>query len=154
MELVLISKMNNYQKYIFKSRYARYLDDAERREEWPETVARYISFFKEKTEDKKLPFDVVPWDKLEEAILNMDGMPSMRCLMTAGPALERDNVAGYNCAYVAIDHPRCFDEIMYILMCGTGVGFSVERQYINKLPEIANDFKRDDDIELIVSDSK
>jgi len=125
-----------YQAYIHASRYARYLPDQRRRETWEETVDRYINFFKAKFPRTK----GIPWDELRTGILTLDVMPSMRCMMTAGPALERDNVAGYNCAYVAVDNPRVFDEIMYILLCGTGVGFSVERQYIAKLPEVAEEF--------------
>lgn len=140
--------MDNYQEYIYKSRYARYLPDENRREEWPETVDRYINFFRFKIKNESLP-----WDELRMAISTMEVMPSMRALMTAGPALERDNVAGYNCAYMAIDNVRAFDELMYILMCGTGVGFSVERQYITKLPEISDDF-RDSDTVVKVGDSK
>jgi ribonucleoside-triphosphate reductase len=123
------------QEYIYKSRYARYVKDEGRRENWPETVDRYIQFYKEHTGSRK-----VPWELLREGITSLDIMPSMRSLMTAGPALARDNVAGYNCAYVAVDSIRVFDEIMYVLMCGTGVGFSVERQYIAKLPEVAEEF--------------
>jgi ribonucleoside-triphosphate reductase (thioredoxin) len=137
-----------YQEYIHKSRYARYRDDLGRRENWDETVDRYIDFFKGRVTSNK-----VPWSELREAIINLDVMPSMRCLMTAGPALERDHVAGYNCSYVPVDHPRVFDEIMYILLCGTGVGFSVERQYINKLPEVAEEFN-DVETEIHVRDSK
>jgi ribonucleoside-triphosphate reductase (thioredoxin) len=137
-----------YQEYIHKSRYARYRDDLGRRENWDETVDRYIDFFKGRVTSNK-----VPWSELREAIVNLDVMPSMRCLMTAGPALERDHVAGYNCSYVPVDHPRVFDEIMYILLCGTGVGFSVERQYINKLPEVAEEFN-DVETEIHVRDSK
>ena len=140
--------MDPYQQYIFKSRYARYKPELNRREEWPETVRRYISFFETKHPDAGIPFA-----RLEKAITNMEVMPSMRALMTAGPALDRDNVAGYNCAYVAVDNQRVFDEIMYILMCGTGVGFSVERQYINKLPEVAEEFHECDTI-IKVRDSK
>jgi len=91
--------------------------------------------------------------KCEEAILNLEVMPSMRCLMTAGPALERDNVAGYNCSYVAVDNIRVFDEIMYILLCGTGVGFSVERQFINQLPEVPNELQETSTV-IRVRDSK
>jgi ribonucleoside-triphosphate reductase len=138
-----------YQEYIAKSRYARYLDEAGRRETWDETVDRYISFFQAKFPETK----GIPWRELRDAILNLEVMPSMRCLMTAGPALDRDNVAGYNCSYVAVDHPRVFDEVMYILLCGTGVGFSVERQYINKLPEVAEEFHESDTI-IHVRDSK
>lgn len=140
-----------YQEYIHRSRYARYIDSEQRRETWPETVDRYLGFFKEKFPRTKT--HQIPWDELREAILNLEVMPSMRCLMTAGPALERDNVAGYNCSYVAVDHPRVFDEIMYILLCGTGVGFSVERQNIAKLPEVAEEFN-DCDTVIHVRDSK
>ena len=97
--------MDNYSKYIFKSRYARYLEDENRRERWDETVDRYITFFKERN-----PKADIPWDDLRNAIYNFEVMPSMRALMTAGPALARDNVAGYNCSYVAVDNQRCFDE--------------------------------------------
>jgi ribonucleoside-diphosphate reductase alpha chain len=140
--------MTPYQQYIYKSRYARYLSDEKRREEWPETVARYINFFRDRNQTAK-----IPWAKLEKAILNFEIMPSMRCLMTAGKALERDNVSGYNCAYTPIDHIKAFDEILYILMCGTGMGFSVERQYISKLPEIAEEFHETETI-IVVRDSK
>ena len=138
--------MDLYQQYIHKSRYARYLPDENRRETWPETVARYVEFFREKIDDKTAA-------KLEAAILNMDVMPSMRAVMTAGPALERDNVAGFNCSYLPIDHPRAFDEMMYILMCGTGVGYSVEKQYTDKLPEVAEEFHETDTV-LNIADSK
>ena len=123
------------QEYVYKSRYARYDKIAGRRELWEETVARYIDFYKEHTGSRK-----VPWELLRQGITNLEVMPSMRSLMTCGPALARDNVAGYNCAFLAMDNIRCFDETMYILMCGTGVGFSVERQHIAKLPEIAEEF--------------
>jgi ribonucleoside-triphosphate reductase len=140
--------MTPYEQFIFVSRYARYVPALGRRETWNECIDRYICFFKDKFPDTK-----VPWTKLFNAIQDRDVMPSMRALMTAGPALTRDNVAGYNCAYLAIDNLRCFDEIMYILMCGTGVGFSVERQYINKLPEVAEEF-HDVDTTIKVRDSK
>jgi ribonucleoside-diphosphate reductase alpha chain len=120
-----------------------------RREEWPETVDRYLGFFKGKFPGTK----AVPWKELREAILALDVMPSMRCLMTAGEALDKDNVSGYNCAYVAVDNPKVFDEIMYILMCGTGVGYSVERQFINKLPEVAETMHTNETI-IVVADSK
>lgn len=138
--------MDLYQEYIHKSRYARYLPDKQRRETWPETVARYIEFFRDKLDDKTAA-------KLEAAILNMDVMPSMRCLMTAGEALERDNVAGFNCSYLPIDSPRAFDEMMYILMCGTGVGYSVETRYTEKLPEVAEEF-HETDTTISIADSK
>ena len=122
--------MNDYQTYIAMSRYARWREDLNRRETWEETVTRYCDFWKERYPT------LFPYDRIHSAILNLEVMPSMRCLMSAGKALDRDEIAGYNCSYVVIDHPRTFDEILYILMCGTGVGFSVERQYINKLPSI------------------
>ena len=138
--------MDQYQQYIHKSRYARYLDDENRRETWEETVMRYISFWGNElnTEDR---------GELYTAILNMEVMPSMRCMMTAGPALARDNVAGFNCSYLPIDSPRSFDELMYILLNGTGVGFSVERDYVNQLPEVADTFP-DTESTIVVSDSK
>lgn len=117
------------QDYVHKSRYARWIDTKQRRENWEETVRRYVDYFASK-------FPHYPTEKVYQAILNLESMPSMRALMTAGPALDRDPMAGFNCAFVAIDHPRAFDEILYTLMCGTGMGFSVERQFIAKLPVI------------------
>ena len=135
------------QKYIHKSRYARYLEKEKRRESWEETVGRYCDYFKEKFPEK------FPYKLIYDAIVNMEVMPSMRALMTAGKALDRDNVAGFNCSYVAVDDIRCFDEIFYILMCGTGVGFSVERQYVYSLPTIAEEFYNTDTT-VKVADSK
>src|SRR4029453_10172693 len=109
------------QEYVFKSRYARWLDKERRRENWDETVLRYADYF-----DSKFPG--YPRLDVYEAIRDLRVMPSMRALMTAGPALERDPMAGFNCSFIAVDDVRAFDEILYILMCGTGVGFSVERQ--------------------------
>lgn len=140
--------MDDYQSFIHKSRYARYLEGEGRRETWEETVGRYIEFWRDRTDG--LDADL---DEAKEAILNLEVMPSMRCLMTAGPALQRDHIAGYNCAYLPIDHPRAFDEILFILMCGTGVGFSVERQYTNKLPEVADELHQSDTT-IVVRDSK
>jgi ribonucleoside-triphosphate reductase (thioredoxin) len=117
------------QEYVHKSRYAKWLDKAKRREHWPETVRRYVDYFGGK-------FPHYPTEEIYESIVNLETMPSMRALMTAGPALERDPMAGFNCSFVAIDDVRAFDEILYILMCGTGVGFSVERQFVTKLPII------------------
>ena len=128
--------MNNYlptdySAFIATSRYARWLDKEKRRETWPETVSRYIKNVVEtKTEYREIIGEI------ENAILSLEIMPSMRALMTAGPALDRDNTAGYNCSYLPVDDPKSFDEAMFILLCGTGVGFSVERQYISKLPEV------------------
>lgn len=138
-----------YQEFIHISRYARYREDLKRRETWDETVDRYLEFFKKKTESNSK----IPWSGLRGAILGLEVMPSMRCLMTAGPALEKDNVAGYNCSYIAIDSPKAFDEIMYILMCGTGVGFSVESRYVNKLPEVPDEIF-DTDTTIVFRDSK
>ena len=140
--------MDNYQKFIAASRYARWQDDEGRRETWEETVDRYIGFFVGRGQ-----LDATTAAELREAIVNLDVMPSMRALMTAGKALDRDNVAGFNCSYLPIDHPRAFDELMYILMCGTGVGFSVERQYINKLPEVAEEMFPTETV-IKVADSK
>src|SRR6056300_865781 len=139
--------MDAYQQYIDKSRYARYLPEEKRRETWEETVARYVNYFANK-------FDIEDsYDEILTAIDDLDVMPSMRALMTAGEALERDNVAGFNCSYLPIDHPKAFDELMYILLCGTGVGFSVERQYVQKLPEVAETFHATDTV-INVADSK
>lgn len=137
--------MDQYQHFIALSRYARWRQEDQRRETWEETVQRYIDFFQERTGEDL--------SEAREAITQLDVMPSMRALMTAGKALDRDNVAGFNCSYLPIDHPRAFDELMYILMCGTGVGFSVERQYINELPEVAHEFTNTD-TEIVVRDSK
>ena len=142
--------MSVYEDYIFKSRYARYLPELQRRETWEETIDRYLAFFHPQIEKT----GVVGLEKrLRTSLLNKEVMPSMRALMTAGPALERDNVAGFNCSYLSIDHQRSFDELMYILMCGTGVGFSVERQYINMLPEVAEDFHETSTV-IDIADSK
>ena len=140
--------MDQYQQFIHKSRYARWLPEEGRRETWEETVTRYVDFFKERGQLKGKDYNL-----LKEAILHLDVMPSMRCMMTAGPALAKDNVAGFNCSYLHIDSPRSFDELMYVLMCGTGVGFSVERNFINKLPVVAETFHKTDSV-IVVSDSK
>lgn len=143
-----------YQSVIFKSRYARWREDLGRREDWPETISRYFDFFQEHLLNKtgfKLKKDLR--SELESYVLSLKVMPSMRCLMTAGPALERCNVAGYNCSYLPIDHPRAFDEILYALMCGTGVGFSVEHKDIDKLPVINEHFEQSSTI-IVVDDSK
>jgi ribonucleoside-diphosphate reductase alpha chain len=145
--------MDVYQQFIFLSRYSRWLETENRRESWPETVGRYFDFFTDHLNTKH-HFDVsTVRNQLEEAVLNLEVMPSMRALMTAGPALERDNIAGYNCSFLPIDRTTAFDEILYILMNGTGVGFSVERQFVSKLPEIADDFFPTDTT-IVVSDSK
>lgn len=140
--------MDQYQQFIHKSRYARWIPELNRRETWAETVQRYVGFW----EDRGQIDDKVS-KKLYKAIHDMDVMPSMRCMMTAGVALDKDNVAGFNCSYLAIDSPRSFDELMYVLMCGTGVGFSVERNFITKLPVVAETFHKTDSV-IVVSDSK
>jgi len=140
--------MNQYQEFIHKSRYARWLPEAGRRETWEETVQRYVDFWLNRKQITK-----AEGKKMFNAIYNLEVMPSMRCLMTAGAALDKDNVAGFNCSYLHIDSPRSFDELMYVLMCGTGVGFSVERNYINKLPVVAETFHATDTT-IVVSDSK
>jgi ribonucleoside-triphosphate reductase len=138
--------MDAYQQYIHKSRYARYLPEEQRRESWEETVKRYVDYWGEKLSEKE-------HKEVFKAIHDLEVMPSMRALMTAGEALDRDNVAGFNCSYLPIDHPKSFDEMMYVLMCGTGVGFSVERQYVQKLPEVAETFHETDTV-INVADSK
>jgi ribonucleoside-diphosphate reductase alpha chain len=140
--------MDQYQQFIHKSRYARWLPEQKRRETWEETVNRYVSFWVDRGQ-----IDQKTSAKMFDAIHNMDVMPSMRCMMTAGEALDKDNVAGFNCSYLAIDSPRSFDELMYVLMCGTGVGFSVERNFITKLPVIAETFHKTDSV-IVVADSK
>ncbi len=133
----MTTTMTPYQEYIGKSRYSRYLDDKGRREHWPETVARYFDFMTKHLQDKhNYTLSTAMRDQLQTAVTNLEVMPSMRSIMTAGDALERQNVAGYNCSYLPIDDPKAFDEAMYILLCGTGVGFSVEQKYVSKLPEI------------------
>ena len=120
-----------YQQFIHKSRYARWLESEGRRETWAETVDRYLDFMCDRH-----PVDPATHERLRDAIIRCEVMPSMRAMMSAGPALARDNMCGYNCTYTAVDSPRKFSEILYILMCGTGVGFSCERQFVNKLPVV------------------
>ena len=143
----------DYQSFIHKSRYARWLDEESRREAWDETVDRYMNNVVEPVVDSgasEADFNVA--HDIEQAILSLEVMPSMRAMMTAGKALERDNTAGYNCSYLPVDDPKSFDEAMFILLCGTGVGFSVERQFISKLPEVPELF--DSETTVVVKDSK
>ena len=142
-----MSLPTDYQNFIAVSRYARWLDEENRRETWDETVQRYVDYMAEKVKGS------LPKGDIYNAIYNLEVMPSMRALMTAGPALERDNTAGYNCSYLPVDDPKAFDEAMYILLCGTGVGFSVERQYISRLPDIPEDMEECDTV-IEVVDSK
>ena len=139
--------MNQYQQYIALSRYARWIPELNRRETWKETVDRYMT----NVVSDKVSKDT--YKQLEDAIYNLNVMPSMRAMMTAGAAMERDNTCAYNCSYLAVDDPKCFDEAMFILLCGTGVGFSVERQYISKLPEVPDELYKSDTT-IVVSDSK
>ena len=136
----------DYQTFIATSRYARWLEDEGRRETWGETVGRYMTNI------------VSPWltptieKEICDAILSLEVMPSMRSLMTAGKSSARDNTCMYNCSYLPVDDPKSFDEAMFILLCGTGVGFSVERQFITKLPEVPSLF--DSDTTVVIKDSK
>ena len=143
-----------YQSFIHLSRYSRWQPELGRRETWSETVGRYFDFFTEHLQ-QQCDFTLEDKDRkrLEEAVLTLNTMPSMRCLMTAGEALKRENIAGYNCSYIAVDSPRAFDEILYILMNGTGVGFSVERQDVAKLPSVADEL-HPTDTTIVVPDSK
>ena len=144
----------DYQNFIALSRYARWKEDEQRRETWPETVSRYFDYMHSFLYKKhNYVMDDILRAELEEAVLNQDIMPSMRALMTAGPALDRCHVGGYNCSYVPVDNPRAFDETMYILMCGTGVGFSVERHNVEKLP-IVNEEMNETDTLIKVGDSR
>ena len=146
--------MNLYQTFIAKSRYCRYLPEQKRREHWPETVARYFDFMQEhlrKQHSYTLTQELR--SELESAVTSLSIMPSMRALMTSGVALDRSHVAGYNCAYLTVDDVKAFDEAMYILLCGTGVGFSVERQDVSKLPEIPDTLFQSK-TNVMVSDSK
>jgi len=140
---------NEYQNFIALSRYARWLPTDKRRERWGETVDRVVDYWTDKSPEQLADTR----DEVRDAIFNLEVMPSMRTLLTAGPALDRDNVAGYNCSYLAINRPRAFDELLYVLMCGTGVGFSVERQYVSQLPEVAEQFHKTDTV-IVVGDSK
>ena len=143
-----------YQDFIHLSRYSRWLPEENRRETWEETVSRYFDFFEDHLSTKHdYKVSTKQRKELEEAVLNLEIMPSMRALMTAGEALKRDNVAGYNCSYVAVNRLRAFDEILYVLMCGTGVGFSVERAEVDQLPMIAEEF-HETDTTIVVADSK
>jgi len=145
---------NPYENFIALSRYAKWVEAEGRRETWGETVDRYFSFM---INHLKTNHNYIPNEKLvaelKEFVFERNVMPSMRSVMTSGAALERDNVAGYNCAFLPVDSPRSFDETMYVLMCGTGVGFSVEYKYINKLPPIPEKLEKSDTV-IVVEDSK
>ena len=143
----VISLPTDYQAFIHTSRYARWLEKENRRESWNETVERYMDHV-----IRPVIGDDTYVNEIRDAILNLEVMPSMRAMMTAGAALDRDNTAGYNCSYLPVDDPKSFDEAMFILLCGTGVGFSVERQFISKLPEVPTLYESDTTI--VVRDSK
>ena len=148
----------DYQTFIHLSRYSRWLEEDNRRETWEETISRLVNYFKYHIENNLEIFfkeeDSDIWKELYRSISSLEVMPSMRAMMAAGPALARENIAGYNCSYLPVDSPRSFDECLYILMNGTGVGFSVERQYITKLPTVPDvEFEHTDDV-ISVVDSK
>jgi ribonucleoside-triphosphate reductase len=145
------SLVDPYRNFIAVSRYARWREDENRRETWSETVDRYTEFMGDYI-DKNFDYKV-DREEIRSSILNHEVMPSMRSLMTAGPALERDHVAGYNCSFIAVDSPRAFDEAMYVLMCGTGVGFSVENEYVSQLPVVNEHFENSGTV-LSIGDSK
>lgn len=140
--------MDSYQQYIAISKYARFIESEGRRETWEESVDRYINYFSE-----KFPIAESELKEASKYIKELGVVPSMRAIMTAGPALDRDNIAGYNCSYLAVDDPKAFDETLYVLMCGTGVGYSVEREFVEKLPEIPADIHDTDEV-VKVEDSK
>lgn len=140
--------MDDYQTFIHKTRYARWDEKVGRRETWTETVCRLLNYYQAKAK-----LSEPEYDELFKAIADLEVMPSMRCMMSAGAALDRCNVAAYNCAYLPVDSPRSFDEAMYVLMCGTGVGFSVEEKYVSQLPRISEQFE-DTETTITVADSK
>jgi ribonucleoside-triphosphate reductase len=142
------NRLSSYASFIHKSRYARWLEAEGRRENWDETVDRLVNYYALACPNIE---DLMP--EIYDAIYNLEVMPSMRAMMTAGPTLDRCNVPAYNCAYLPVDSPRSFDEAMYILMCGTGVGFSVEKKYVDQLPKISEDFAESDTV-IKVQDSK
>ena len=148
------SIQDHYRNFIAVSRYSRWLEKENRRETWTETVARYIDFMRNHmTESYPGSIEDDFWSVAQEAVLNHKVMPSMRALMTAGPALQRENLAGYNCSFLAVDDPRAFDEALYILMCGVGLGFSVEKEHISKLPAVDEHFENSGTT-IIVADTK
>lgn len=142
----------DYQTFIALSRYSRWLPDQNRRETWEETVDRYMDNIVQPVL-ASVPHLSIDQAEIRASILNLDVVPSMRALMTAGEAAKRDEMALYNCSFVAIDHPRAFDEVLYILTCGTGVGFSCETRYVNELPDVAETL-HDTDSTIVVSDSR
>ena len=145
---------SSYEEFIYKSRYAKWIESENRREDWPETVSRLVTYYT--AQISKLDNQIIDHKEMQElydTIFNLEVMPSMRALMTAGPTLDRCHVPAYNCAYLPVDSPRSFDETMYILMCGTGVGYSVESKYVDQLPRISEAFEPTDTT-INVADSK
>ncbi|MFN9951656.1 MAG: hypothetical protein ACK55I_01040, partial [bacterium] len=140
--------LSPFQSFIFISRYSRWLPDYNRRESWEECVERWWNYFTNKVPQLAERPDV------KEAILNLEVLPSMRSLMTAGPALDHDNTCLYNCSYLPIDSLESFAELFVVLMNGTGVGYSVERQYTDKLPTVANKIEKHFNVTYVVEDSK
>ena len=147
----MIKKMDQYMEYIAASRYAKFIDEKQRRETWPETVNRYVEYIFSKTPAIQNNGELK--EEIRNAIVNLELMPSMRSLMTSGKAADRDNVCMYNCSYLPVDDVKSFDECMYILLCGTGVGFSVESKHINNLPEVPETLF-DSEHTIVVHDSK
>lgn len=146
--------MDLYQSFIAKSRYCRFVPEKGRREHWNETVARYFDFMeKHLLKNHSYVLTKELRKELEDSVVGLETMPSMRALMTAGPALERTHVAGFNCAFTVVDDPKAFDEACYVLLCGTGVGFSVERQYVSKMPEVPDTLYKSETC-VVVADSK
>jgi ribonucleoside-triphosphate reductase len=143
--------MDQYQEYIAASRYARFIDEKQRRETWAETVNRYVEYVFSRT--PAIQNNTELKNEIFDAIHNLDLMPSMRAMMTAGKSADRDNTCVYNCSYLPVDDPKSFDEAMFILLCGTGVGFSVESKYINNLPEVPETLF-DSEHTIVVHDSK
>ena len=144
----------DYQTFIATSRYSRWLEDEQRRETWGETVDRYVeNVVGPAVSGTHDHFAITTYEEIQDAILSLEVMPSMRGLMTAGGAMERDNTCLYNCAYTPVEKPTDFDKAMFILLCGTGVGFSVERQYVSKLPEVPSSYIPNENV-IVVEDSK
>lgn len=143
-----------YRNFIAVSRYSRWIEEEKRRETWAETVDRYFGFMKNhiKTNHRKA-YRHIPWNDLHDSVLNHEIMPSMRAMMTAGPALERENLAQYNCSFIAVDDTRVFDEALYVLMNGVGLGFSVESEHVSQLPRVPESFKHSGTT-ISVADSK
>ena len=143
--------MDQYQEYIAASRYARYVDENKRRENWSETTWRYVDYVFSRT--PAIKDNAQLRDRIYDAIYNLKVMPSMRAMMTAGKSADRDNTCVYNCSYLPVDDPKSFDEAMFILLCGTGVGFSVESKYITQLPEVPEQLFESEHV-IAVHDSK